>query len=257
MDALISGRSGVALVVEGGRLATIHAHEPNRLVPRHPGEARFLVGEAQDFFPVENASQAEIGHQLTLAKNREEALSLALMLLDPDLSGNLRSEVAEDVDALLEQEDVLSYVEGVLYSKPLPAQSDLAGGLTLARGAGAFRAARLLELLDMGQYEIRAVREAWDAIPSGTFQGERERWRFIVVRESFFRKLVLDYADGRSAEVFLRQAAAHPALRSLPNLRGVLRCWISPLVEETLTRPKRRAQMQAGFVSEPDSSGKD
>ena len=45
MNALISGQAGLALVVDGERLATIHAAEPGVTVDRQPNEVRFLIGE--------------------------------------------------------------------------------------------------------------------------------------------------------------------------------------------------------------------
>ena len=67
MDAMISGRGGLALVVDGDRLASIHAAEPETMVPRHRSEVHFLLGEARDFVAVENVSREEIVRQRRIA----------------------------------------------------------------------------------------------------------------------------------------------------------------------------------------------
>jgi len=79
VDALISGRGGVALVVDGDRVGSIHAAEPDRLVPRRLGELRFLIGEGKDFVALENVSQEEITYELLQARACEEALIRALV----------------------------------------------------------------------------------------------------------------------------------------------------------------------------------
>ncbi len=147
MDALISGRNGVALVIDGDHLASIHADEPERDVARQPAELRFLIGEGRDFEPVENTSRAEIVRRLVLARDREDALQLALILIDPELTSGTRQEAAEELEELLAQEDVVDYLEGVLYAQPLPEGTDLPGGSTLAGKAGAQRVLGLFERL--------------------------------------------------------------------------------------------------------------
>ena len=70
MEAMISGRTGVALVMDGDQFASIHADNPDRTVPRHPGEFHFLVGEGEDFVTVENVTRDEIVRRLLAAAPR-------------------------------------------------------------------------------------------------------------------------------------------------------------------------------------------
>lgn len=254
MEALISGRNGVALVVDGDRLASIHVDEPDRMIPRHPREIHFLTGEKSDFFPVEGVSRSEIVRQLTLAHARERSLTLTLILIDPDISDGLRLKVAKKVEDLVKEERVLVFLESVLYAEPLPAQADLHGGLRLACEAGATRVQILLELFWNRQGAITAVREAWNAMPSATFDGERKRWQAVAVREGLFRSLVLVYEVGKNVNELLITAAKIPAVRSLPNYRGVLRSWISPFLqfsEEKRSPRSRLAKLDPSLVAEP------
>ncbi len=231
MDAMISGRGGLALVVEGDRLASIHAGEPQSTIPRHRNEVHFLLGEAQDFVAIENASREEVVRQLMLARDREEALQLALILLDPDLQSDIRQEAAGELEELFAQEDLVVYVESVLYGKPLPGSSDLAGALALAGGVATRKVATMLGKLEASQAVIADVRRAWGAIPPESFGGEAQHWQFVAVREGFFRQLVLDRTAGKNANAFFVDASMRPAVRALPTSRAVLQAWIGPFLE--------------------------
>ncbi len=231
MDAMISGRGGLALVVEGDRLASIHASEPETMTPRHRNEVHFLLGEARDFVTVEDVSREEIVRQLMLAKNREHALQLTLIQLDHDLPGDIRRGGAVELEELFEQEDLVVYVESVLYAKPLPDDSDLPGSLRLARDADALKVAATLGKLEASQPVIADVRRAWDAIPAERFGSEEKRWQFVAVREGLFRQLVLHRMAGKDANAFFVSAATHPVITSMPASRQVLRAWTAPFLE--------------------------
>ncbi len=73
MNALVSGQAGLALVIDGDRLASIHAADPEVMVDRQPRELRFLIGEGRGFVPLENVSREEISRQVSLAQDREES----------------------------------------------------------------------------------------------------------------------------------------------------------------------------------------
>lgn len=260
MEALISGRNGVALVVDGDHLASIHVDEPDRMVPRHPGEIHFLTGERGDFFPVEGVSRGEIVRQLTLAHARERSLTLTLILIDPDLSDGLRLKVAKRVEDLIKEERVLVFLESVLYAEPLPTQADLHGALRLAREAGTSIVQNMLERFWKRQDTIAAVREAWNAMPSATFDGERKRWQAVAVREGLFRSLVLLHEAGGDVNELVSTASKTLAVRSLPNFHAVLRSWISPLLqfsEQKQTHPGRVVALDPGLVAEPKDEYKE
>lgn len=257
MDAMISGRNGLALVVDGGCLASIHASEPESTIPRHRSEVHSLLGEAQDFVPFENVSREEIVCQLVFAQDREHALQLALILLDPELSDDIRRDGADELEELFRQEKLIAYVEGVLYAEPLPETSDLRGGLEQARGTGAQKVAVVLGKLEASQPVITEVRHAWNAILPESFGGEERYWRFVAVREGLFRQFVQYRAAGKSASAFFRDAYMRLVVSSLPNSHAVLQAWIGPFLrhyeaQEGLTRPSERPQV----VLEEDSKSR-
>ena len=112
----------------------------------------------------------------------------------------------------------------------------------------------MFEIFWKRQKAIAAVREAWNAMPSSTFDGERKRWQAVAVREGLFRSLVLVYEAGKNVNELLTMATKIPAVRSLPNYRGVLRSWISPFLqfsEEKRSPPSPLAKLDPSLVAEP------
>ncbi len=249
MNALISGQAGLALVVDGDRLATIHAHEPDVLVDRHAGELPFLIGEGRDFVPVENASRAEIPRRLQQAQDREDTLELALMLMDPELSDDLRMETAGELEELLSSPDLTRYLESVLYARPLPDSADLEGGLSMAREHGSNEVAGCLERLRGNQLGIRAVRAAWDGIPWARLGTEEATWQLAAVREGLFVDL-LNGLNDLSLDEFFNSAVTRPAIQALSDYARVLQYWIRPF-EEALSLWEESSFRQASVVREP------
>ena len=174
-----------------------------------------------------------------------------MILLDPDLPEDIRQDGAGELEELFEQEDLILYVESVLYARPLPADADLSGGLSLARAVAAREVSSLLGKLEASQHVIAEVRRAWEAIPPESFGNEQQYWQFVAVREGFFRQLVLHRSAGKSANAFFVDAAMRPALRSLPNSRGVLQAWIGPFLRHyDVYRDRMRVSEQPQVVRE-------
>ncbi len=249
MNALVSARAGLALVIDGGRLATIHAAEPEVLVDRQPSELAFLVGEGRDFVPFENVTRDEIARQVTRAQDREDTLQLALIALDPDLAEDIRLEAVQELDELLAQEELVRYVEGVLYAKPLPSSADTRVALDLADQAGVHRASLLIERLQDHRTAIREVRRAWNAIPWARLSAEEDAWQFAAVREGLFRDLVLNRAGSKNVNGFFIEASMRPAVRSLPDHRRVLQEWIRPFAMHSKVS-SQRLERQPSVVRE-------
>ena len=249
MEALISGRAGIALVVDDGQLASIHADEPDKTVPRRPSEFRYLGGEARDFVVFEDVERDEIVGRLLLEQDRATALQLVLIAQDPELSDDIRREAVDELEGLLQDGEVGAYVENVLYSHPLPEGMDLAGAMNQARMARAHDLHTLLELFWTHQDEIREVREAWESIPLSDFAGEDEHWRATVVREGLFRDLARRRAARGSVTQVFTAARTRSAIRSLPNHGVVLRRWSGSLLE------RQRLDVPASMVAEASADG--
>ncbi len=256
MEALISGRAGVALVIEGGQLASIHVDEPGLKVPRHARELHLLAGEGRDFVALENASRESIVHELSRARDREDALQLALILMDHELADDLRSEASTELDELLASENLAADVESVLYAKPLPPEADLEGGLALAGETQARRAAALLQRLSANQAAIAEVCAAWDAIPRNAFGDEEQRWRSTVVREGLFRQLALHLPSRRQIKQIVHKQTKKFTLHSLPKCRDVLRAWTDSVFRSHNSTHNEHLEHQPTLVCEPQETSK-
>jgi len=86
MDALISGRAGLALLIDGDKMMSFKVGDTDTLVPRDPSDLNYLLGHAEDVQVLEDASQEEVARELELAHKSVCALDLALMAIDSELS---------------------------------------------------------------------------------------------------------------------------------------------------------------------------
>jgi hypothetical protein len=152
MQAVISGRAGVALLLDGEELSSLHVGS-GEVVRRREREVPYLLGDATDLQFVEEADVAEVERRLETAANQADALHLALILLDPELPREVRSEAALELKELLLAEDVAEHVESVLSSRPLPREADVPGALRLC-SAQAGASADLLTRLQALQSEL-------------------------------------------------------------------------------------------------------
>jgi len=101
MHAIISGSAGLAILVDGRKLASLHAEAPTEIIQRQTGDINFLLGESGRVVVLEDVDLNKVRDELALACDSEEALQLFLMLLDPELSKTTRQEAAEALEELL------------------------------------------------------------------------------------------------------------------------------------------------------------
>lgn len=227
MNAVISGQSGVAVLVDGPRLASIHAGSGTEPVDRSPGEVRFLLGDAQDLEFVEDVAPEEARHRLEVATSKYDALHLALILLDHELSHDTRRTAAEELDELLADDGIAHWVESVLYAHPLPRSGDVVGA-RLACPGRTKRTRLFLERLKSHQLVIAETHGAWVSIPGHLFGTDNDRQHVLslAVREGLFRELVATRAAEESLDGFVAKSLTKPTFRELPNARQALESWV-------------------------------
>src|SRR6266481_1388886 len=98
MNAVVSGRAGVAVLLKGNQLFSLHFDEPDQLVSRQPEEYHYLIGEGSDLEYLEEVEPAAVRQQLEHAVRREEALEITLLLLDGELSDAIRTQAVADLE---------------------------------------------------------------------------------------------------------------------------------------------------------------
>ena len=226
MDAVISGRAGTALIVDGNTLFSFDVDEPDTLVPRAQSDLPYLFGDARDLQFLENIGQQQIRKRLELEYNVVCALDLALILMDATLSAGVRQEAAAELEELFSDTTVLERLEGILYARPLPDSADITGAKERSEAAQASTTLMVMDNLLSRQPFIRDVCAAWDGIPESEFGGTEQKAEFqrLAIREGLFRALVIAHED-RQVESFLIHALMLPTMQALRNYRMILPRW--------------------------------
>src|SRR5438045_561883 len=193
MDAVISGRAGKALLLDGESLKSFDVDDPYKLVPRQQSDLPYLFGETQDLRVIESADIKSIQRELKHDCEWNWALDLTLISLDAELPDEIRKEALEGLDELLIDNRVVEHLENILYARPLPEDADLAGALKLCDEAHSTNTFALLQDFQEHQPLIDEVSEAWDTIPTKTFGGydQQAEFQHVTVREWLFRALVI------------------------------------------------------------------
>lgn len=228
MNAVISGQSGVAVLVNGPRLASIHAGSDTAPVDRSPGEVRFLLGDARDLEFLEDIAPEEARRRLEVATSCYDALHLALILLDGELSQDTRGTAAEELDELLADDGIVFFVESVLHARPLPRGGDPVGARSACTGRTQ-RARALLERLEALQTVIGEAQEAWERMADSHFGNTEDRQHAlsVAVKEGLFRDLVATRETGAPLDSFLSVAFLSPAFRQIEDSRRILLNWVA------------------------------
>lgn len=255
MNVAISGQAGLALLFEGKQLHSMHRDRPGELVPRRDSSLRLLLSDVRDLEIFENVDKKRAEAELALASARSDALHLALILLDSSLPDDIRDDAAAELEELLADQRVASYVEGVLWSHPLPGDGDLSGAKRLA-ALTAPRALQLLADFEKNQSNIALAWAAWQEIPDRLFKDAEERnlARALAVRRGLFRYLAASLSRKRSLEELLSGLLGRQETRELPNSRQVCAAWVTPLRKRgPAGAPLRRVPEAAGAVAEMES----
>lgn len=245
MQAIVSGRAGRALILDGESLNSIEIDDPSKLVLRRRSDLPYLFGEASDLRTIENTTIESVERELRLDCHFTWALDLTLISLDADLEDEIRNDALEELEKLFTDEITVIRVENVLYSAPLPDDADLIKALELCESKALNGVLEFLRRLEDSQPLIEKANQAWETIPTATF-GDYENkkiFKHTAVQEGLFRDLVtLDLSAAVST--ILLNAGLKKSVQQLPNHRQVLQAWTSPF---------RQSRKAAEVVSEDDT----
>src|SRR2546430_14434587 len=120
MDAVISGRVGKALLLEGDSLRSFDVDDPGTFVPVRPSDYHLLFGDAPDVQFLEDTDAAAVARALEFEHNCACALDMALISLDPELSTGPRTEAVDALEELPRDQLVLARLGNILDAEPLP-----------------------------------------------------------------------------------------------------------------------------------------
>ncbi len=270
MDAVISGRAGKALLLDGDSLKSFDVDDPSILVSRRQADLPYLFGETQDLRVIENTDIESVQQELKHDCDCNWALDLALISLDAELPDEIRKEAIEGLDELLADSRVVERLENILYARPLPEDADLTGALNLCGETRFSNALALLQRFQERQQLIREISEAWDIIPTHLFGGydQQAEFQHVAVREGLFRALVIMLESQRKASslrevsihlasartnnrtsTFLLNAGLNDSIKKLRNYWQVLQHWASSFRQPS-DAPEIEPEVEEGFDEE-------
>jgi tetratricopeptide (TPR) repeat protein len=230
MNAIISGRAEIALWEENGTLFRLPwgAEQPVKCTPAPLG---FFFGDATDLQFLSNLTLDETRRKLDEAVNCADALHGALMALDPELSFELRIEVSDTLNELLAVGTVCDYVRGVLFARPLTADSDIEGALRAARAAEAKPLFEFWQSVRTFQPIIEQVWLAWQALDDALFRPpvERDELRAKLVGAGQFAALVKAVHDKKIGDFFITISLN----REFKPHQQIIRQWTEPFRNTT------------------------
>ncbi|HMH42643.1 MAG TPA: hypothetical protein VK557_04110, partial [Pyrinomonadaceae bacterium] len=237
MQAAISGIARKALIVDGESLKVFDVNEPTKLIDCRPSDVPYVFGEGRDVRFIENVNVESIAKELRSDSDLTLALDLTLISLDGELEEDIRKDAIRDLDELILDEHLTVRLEGIMYGRPLPEESDLESVLKACDDLRVPNASEFFNSLGRRQSLISNVSAAWDAIPTKMFGGDDQKTDFqrVAVQRALFRKLVTFLESGTNVTQFLLTAGLDATITQLRNSREVLQQWAAPFREAVRT----------------------
>ncbi len=273
MEAVVSGRAGVALLLNGERVYSIHVDDPGQFVPRRSADLPYLLNDADDLRFLRDVGVEAVQEALESASVEADMLALFLIVVDGSRSEGIRGKAAAALETLLTAADpevrsatamrsAGEQLLNLLHARPLPDSADVRGARAACGAVGARELAALLKALEAGREAIRDVETAWEAVPARGFAGqlEKPRWRAALIRSGAFRALAL----GESTEEIVRRlesvdATADPGIGTGAGQEAVIRLWQEKLHEvrtaRTASRPAHTALLEQAAECERGGDG--
>ena len=161
MKALISGSAGRAFILDRGSWSVAtwpEDGEQQAVAPRH---VRMMVDRSSLLEEIEVDAYEDVRIKLRDAWHRDRAVQLMMIFLDHAYPDNLRQEAASAAEETICNEAIFESTANVLYSSPLPTDTDFASWLFVLGDLDSFKnVGRIIEKLHEDQPVIHSVRDA-------------------------------------------------------------------------------------------------
>ncbi len=245
MNAIVSARSGIALLIDGESLTSFGIDAPDELTAREPEEYQRLLAGADDVEFHTDVDQEFVQRELVRRVACEDALDLILFLLDSQVSDEGRDLAAQDLNELLAESGVEQYLEEILYARPLPASADAAGAADLLSNAAYKRADELVKRLIDHQPAIAAVREAWEVVSHKEFidSSEARAAEGQLIAAGLFRVFARAVAANSASGMVQLEAVQLLQKHRAADLKQIVQAWSGQLpVPKRRLSPKPRTK---------------
>jgi len=253
MNAILSGQTGIAVLIDGGQLHSYSLNAPESWNVRHEWEIPLLFADADDIIQLENISQTQAIETLKLEWAKDRSLQLTLILLDPEEERQTRFEASECLDAFFNQGDVRTYVENHLYSAPLPSIEDLNGAIQISKDASLTHIEEFLYALKDNQDEIAKRFAAWEALPVSLFGGPNDKniFYYEAVKHGAFRLFV---AENKKKNLAILQLLSHPHFRGNVKARKIFQAWAAPFKESATSAEFEMQEIERGVDEQTETT---
>jgi len=254
VKAIVSGRSGTALIFDDERVLSIDVRAPDRIVERNAMDVNHLIDGMTDAELFADITQEQVGERLVVAARREEALAMAHVLLDEEEAADAKRLAAQALDELFQFVEVKQWIEAIVLSRPVPHGFSAAAALRACEVSSAPVARALFETLIQDEKSIERVWVAWEAIPSRLFEDDRyrENVKAASVRAGLFRRL----QRYRGFENWGPAGIVHQFERVLgPRAEDILSAWMERIhPRERRVLDTREPERERSVLATPSSA---
>jgi len=243
MDALVSGQSGLAVIIQGNDSSFLSIDTMEEERKCHPANIRYLFAGATDVLELKSTSKEAVKDRLIHEWRFDRGLHLILILLDANEDAETRAEAGDCLTTLLEDRTVNERLQNVLYSAELPNPKCASDALGLLGLGGA--AAGLLKAIDNDQDKIRVVCTAWNELAPTLFESQaaKDDFRNAATKSGVFKILAENLLEPTGFA--LSSVECHQRLRNLPNHRAILGNWLGPIKPERARQATTRQREEA------------
>jgi len=165
MEAVISGKAGLAMLIEGEQTRILYVQDPEEEMVVRPEDFRYYFQGVGDLLFLEDVTRQVAVDSLQSAYKREETRRYMGYLFDPDLQTSTRTDLAQHLET---QWEIIPGLEPEFYSRPIP-RENLAAAQAICTETGADHVMAFVNNLVALQPSIEKVWWAWEQISPDLF----------------------------------------------------------------------------------------
>jgi tetratricopeptide (TPR) repeat protein len=227
MDTLISAQAGLAAIIRGNEAEVIHIDNTDSANIYNLSSIHYLFAGATDVIRMRSKTKEQAISIFTKEFYKSRALRLLLIMLDESETDESIGLAAECLWEMLIDIEVFTYIENILYSNKLAANTDLERAKQVSQSNN-----KLIELLievDKSQSIIQNYRQHWDSIPISLFSdvGERKYFLKTLIESGAFKNFIKAGEDRNKFSMAHIQCLTD--VRSFTNSRKIIDEWLSDL----------------------------
>jgi hypothetical protein len=185
MDALVSGRLGLAVLLDRTHLGVISAASPFEPRPLAPAAATAVYRDVGDSRVFEAVELSTVSRLLLDSVAVAEGLELLVVALDAGYPREVRALACENIEDRLRDPNVADAIASVHIA--IMSSSPRGGRLEEVCPPQCTKLRPIAALLSSATQDIELVKSAWDALPDSIFEGSARCSRRAVWRELLYQ----------------------------------------------------------------------